>query len=172
MSLNVTLKAKNTGKEKFWCTEGLHPYFRLSGTQTAKVRGLDGAKFCDARPAKPDGSLYNVNDFVESWKGDLSIDTDYDHVFSLKDGECAIFDPGLNRTIVVRARGSKKIVVWCPTPADCTGNLVPDDAKHMVCVEPATLFRDEGYWLEPGATHELRMAIQSDPNDGSVHARN
>jgi len=41
-----------------------------------------------------------------------------------------------------------------------------------VCVEPATLFRDEGYWLEPGTTHELRMAIQSDPNDGSVHARN
>ena len=36
----------------------------------------------------------------------------------------------------------------------------------------ATLFRDEGEWLEPGAAHELRMAIQSDPNDGSVHARN
>ena len=172
MSLNVTLKATNTGKEKFWCTEGLHPYFRLSGSQPAKVRGLDGAKFCDARKAKPDGSLYNVNDFAESWRGDLTIDTDFDHVFSLKDGECAIFDPGLNRTIVVRARGSKKIVVWCPTPADCKGNLVADDAKHMVCVEPATLFRDEGYWLEPGTSHELRMAIQSDPNDGSVHARN
>ena len=169
MSLNVTLTAKNTGKEKFLYTEGFHPYFLLSGSQAAKVRGVDGAPVCDARKGD---TLPTAKDFSTVWKGDLTVDTDYDHVFTVKSGEYAIFDPGLNRTIVVRARGNKKLVIWRPTPEDCGGNMAPDDWKRMVCVEPATLFRDEGEWLEPGATHELRMAIQSDPNDGSVHARN
>lgn len=174
MSLNITMTAKNTGSERFWYTEGFHPYFLLRGDgEPAKVRGVDGESVCDARVAKADGTQFNVNDFKGPWKGDLTIDTDYDHVFSsVKGNEYAIFDPGLKRTIVIRSRGNKKLVVWRPAPADCGGNLAPDDWKRMVCVEPATLFRDEGEWLEPGATHELRMAIQSDPNDGSVHARN
>ncbi len=173
MSLNITMTAKNTGKEKFWYTEGFHPYFLLRGDgEPAKVRGVDGASFCDARNAKPDGSLFNAKDFTGAWSGDLTVDTDYDHVFNAKGGEYAIFDPGLKRTIVIRSLGNKKLVVWRPTPADCGGNMAPDDWKRMVCVEPATLFRDEGDWLEPGATHELRIAIQSDPNDGSVHSRN
>ena len=173
MSLNVTLKATNTGKERFWYTEGFHPYFLLSGGEkAAKVRGVDGATVCDASKPKADGTYFNAKDFKETWKGDLAVDRDYDHVFTPKGGEYALFDPTLNRTIVIRARGNKKLVVWRPAPADCGGNMAPDDWKRMVCVEPATLFRDEGEWLEPGATHELRMAIQSDPNDGSVHSRN
>ena len=172
MSLNVTLTAQNTGKQRFWCTEGFHPYFLVRDGAPAKVRGVDGAPVCDARAAKADGAPFTAADFTAKWQGDLTVDTDYDHVFTPKDGEYALFDPGLNRTIVIRARGNRKLVVWRPAPADCGGNMAPDDWKRMVCVEPATLFRDEGYWLEPGAKHELRMAIQSDPNDGSVHTRN
>ncbi len=172
MSLNVTLTARNTGKEKFFYTEGFHPYFNLSDAATVKVRGVDGAPVCDAREAKADGSPFTAKDFDSKWQGDLTVDRDYDHVFTTKDGEYAIFDPTINRTIVIRAHGNKKLVIWHP-PADYgEANMQPGDNRRMVCVEPATLFRDEGEWLEPGATHQLRMAIQSDPNDGSVHSRN
>ena len=167
-SLDLVLTARNTGKEKFWYTEGFHPYFSLSDAAATSVRGLDGATVCDARAAKADGSPFNAKDFSATWQGDLMVDRDYDHVFTPKGGEFAIFDPKLNRTIAIRAQGNKKLVVWHPTPDYDKENMEPGDCRRMVCVEPATLFRDEGAWLEPNATHRLRMTIQSNPGDGSV----
>ena len=160
-SLDLVLTARNTGKEKFWYTEGFHPYFSLSDAAATRVRGLDGATVCDARAAKADGSPFNAKDFTATWQGDLMVDRDYDHVFTPKGGEYAIFDPKLNRTIAISAQGNKKLVVWHPKPDYDKENMEPGDCRRMVCVEPATLFRDEGAWLEPNATHQLRMTIRS-----------
>ena len=169
MSLNLTLTAKNTGSEKFWYTEGFHPYFRVMNADNCRVRGVDGAKYCNT---VTDPAPFTAEKFTHVQAGDLTTVAPLDHVFTAPNGEYALYDEGLKRTIVVRSRGNKKLVVWRPSPKECTGNLQPEDSAHMTCVEPATLFRDEGEWLEPGAKHELRVAIQSDPNDGSVHARN
>lgn len=169
MSLNLTLTSTNTGAEKFWVTEGFHPYFLVRDAVACKVRGVDGKTFCDTltQPAP-----FTKDSFAKKWEGDLVVEGERDHVFDAPNGEYALFDPGVNRTIVIRSRGNKKLIVWHPAPSYSEGKIGPGEGARMVCVEPATIFRDEGYWLEPGAKHELRMAIQSDPNDGSVHARN
>lgn len=169
MSLNVTLNAKNTGTEKFWVTEGFHPYFLVRDASKCRVRGVEGAALCNTLQCS---APFTAKSFTGAWKGDLSVDGELDHVFSAPDGEYGLFDPGLNRTIVVRSRGNKKLIVWRPSSEYDGQNMEKGDNAHMVCVEPATIFRDEGYFLEPGKTHELRMAVQCDPNDGSVHSRN
>ncbi len=169
MSLNVTLTAKNTGTEKFWITEGFHPYFLVRDASKCRVHGVEGAEYCDTVtfPAP-----FTAKSFTAKWQGELTTAGEWDHVFSAPDGEYALFDPGLKRTIVIRSRGNKKLIVWRPSDEYDGQNMEKGDNARMVCVEPATLFRDEGYYLEPGASHELRMAVQCDPQDGSVHSRN
>ena len=46
-----------------------------------------------------------------------------------------------------------------------------DGWRKFVCVEPCSTPRDVAYTLKPGESHDLLMAVQSVPNDGSVHPR-
>ena len=156
MKLNVGLKTTNLGKEPFEITEGFHPYFLVRDRNKATVRGLYGCSFCDARESR-------VAD--RTWTGDLVVDTEYDHVFVLGgDGqhEHVLLDPGLSRAIAVVSKGNTKLVVWNPGPADCGGNMAPDDWRKFVCVEPATLFKEDSTTkIAPGESHSLLVAIQS-----------
>ena len=54
---------------------------------------------------------------------------------------------------------------------DQTEVLGVDGWRHFVCVEPCSTPDEAGYDLKPGESHDLLMAVQSVPNDGSVHAR-
>ena len=103
--------------------------------------------------------------------GELKADVETDHVFTLNKHEYVLMDPGLDRAIAMVSRGNSKLVVWNPGPGNTLADLAPDDWRKFLCVEPATLFREDGIELKPGETHELLVAIQSVPNDGSVHPR-
>lgn len=157
MKLTLTLKTTNTGKEPFEITEGFHPYFLVRDRDAITVRGLDGCPFCDARKGRTiDGT----------WSGDLVFNTEYDHVFTVKKNEFAIIDPGLRRAIAIVSRGNTKLVCWNPGAADLPDrNLTSkDDWRKFVCVEPATLFKEDStIKIAPGESHELVMAIQSVP---------
>ena len=156
MKLNMGLKTTNTGNEPFEITEGFHPYFLVRDRDAVTVRGLDGCVFCDARKTR-------VADAV--WTGDLVFNTEYDHVFAVKKNEFAILDPGLRRAIAIASRGNAKLVCWNPGAVDLPDrNLGADDWRKFVCVEPATLFKEDAtVKIAPGESHELLMAIQSVP---------
>ncbi len=72
MKLNLTMEAANTGKEPFGFSCGFHPYILLRERDGATVKGLDGCAYVDAR---------DMTDHVLS--GDLAMNSDADHVFSL-----------------------------------------------------------------------------------------
>ena len=156
MKLNLGLRTVNTGTEPFEYTEGFHPYFLVRDRDAVVVRGLDGCAFCDARKGRVADS---------TWKGDLAFNTEYDHVFTVKKSEVAILDPGLRRAIAIASRGNAKIVCWNPGEADTPDrNLGAGDWRKFICVEPATLFKeDAAIRLEPGESHELLMAVQAVP---------
>ena len=156
MKLNMGLKTTNTGTEPFEITEGFHPYFLVRDRNAVTVRGVDGCAFCDARKSR-------VSDAV--WTGDLVFNTEYDHVFTVKKNEFAILDPGLRRAIAIASRGNAKLVCWNPGAVDLPDrNLGADDWRKFICVEPATLFKEDAtVKIAPGESHELLMAIQSVP---------
>jgi glucose-6-phosphate 1-epimerase len=156
MKLNLGLKTKNVGDSEFEITEGFHPYFLVRDRDAVTVRGVDGCNFCDARKTR-------VSDAV--WTGDLVFNTEYDHVFTVKKSEFAILDPGLRRAIAIASRGNVKLVCWNPGPSDLPDrNLGADDWKKFICVEPATLFKEDAtIKIAPGESHELLMAIQAVP---------
>ena len=156
MKLNMGLKTTNAGNVPFEITEGFHPYFLVRDRDCVTVRGFDGCGFCNASKTRFEDAV---------WSGDLVFNADYDHVFTIKKSEFAILDPGLRRAIAVASRGNAKVVCWNPGPGglpDC--NLGADDWRKFVCVEPATLFKENAVVrIEPGESHELLMAIQAVP---------
>lgn len=156
MKLNMGLKTTNAGDVPFEITEGLHPYFLVRDRNAVTVRGLEGCQFCDARKSRTADAV---------WTGDLQFNTEYDHVFTVKKSEFAILDPGLRRAIAIASRGNTKLVCWNPGPEEAKNrNLGADDWRKFVCVEPATLFKEDSVIrLAPGESHELLMAVQSVP---------
>jgi len=160
MKLNLYLTTKNTGDEPFKFTEGFHPYFKVKDRTAVSVYGVEGCEYVDARDMSKHTQC-----------GELKADIETDHVFTLNKHEYVLMDPGLDRAIAMVSRGNSKLVVWNPGPGNTIPDLAPDDWRKFLCVEPATLFREDGIDLKPGETHELLVAIQSVPNDGSVHPR-
>lgn len=154
MKLNLGLMTTNCGDVPFEITEGFHPYFLVRDRDAVTVRGVDGCEFCDARKTRTADAV---------WTGDLVFNADYDHVFTVKKSEFAVIDPGLRRAIAIASKGNTKLVCWNPGAANCPNrNLEKDDWRKFVCVEPATLFRENStIKIEPGESHELLMAVQS-----------
>ncbi len=154
MKLNLGLKTTNAGDVPFEITEGFHPYFLVRDRDAVTVRGVDGCAFCDSRKSRTADAV---------WTGDLAFNTEYDHVFTVKKNEFAIIDPGLRRAIAIASRGNTKLVCWNPGAADLPSrNISGDDWRKFVCVEPATLFKEDStIRIAPGESHELLMAVQS-----------
>ena len=160
MKLTMELTSTNTGDKPFWVTEGFHPYLRVRDIDQVTIKGVDGCEFYDTEcPEKGDKRI---------WVGDVTVE-EGSKVFKVDKLEYALIDNGLDRAIAMVSRGNKKLIVWNPGEAPFVG-LNDGDYKKFVCVEPSTLFRDAGYELKAGESHDLKIAIQSVPNDGSVHA--
>ena len=155
-ALSLRLETANTSSEPFLLTEGFHPYFLVGDRDKVVVKGVDGRLFCDARSS---------TSFDAAWKGDLAVTDAFDHVFASPDGEYSIVDGSRGHTIKVSAKGNRRLVVWNPgdaRPADAVpapGALGNGDWRRFVCVEPATLWRDQGFTLKPGERHSLSVRI-------------
>ena len=153
MKLNLKLTTKNTGDKPFAFSCGFHPYLLLRERDAAVVKGLAGLGYFNGVTGTAD----------EHQDGDLRLDREVDHIFSLAPApkhEFAVLDPGLGRAIAVVSSGNTKAVVWNPGPEGKLPDLAADDWRRFVCVEPVSDWPGGGT-LEPGAKHELLMAIQA-----------
>jgi len=155
-TLSLRLETTNKSREPFLLTNGFHPYFSLGERDKAVVRGLDGREYCDARSS---------TSFDSRWAGDLALTDAYDHVFASPDGEYELVDGARSRTIRIAAKGNRRLVVWNPGDArpaadnPAPGDLGSGDWRRFACVEPATLWRDQGFTLAPGEKNVLAMKI-------------
>ena len=156
--LTLSLETLNSSKEPFLITSGFHPYFSVGERDKAVVKGVDGCLYCDARVS---------TSFDKAWKGDISVTDAFDHVFASPDGEYALIDGARNRRISIAAKGNRRLVVWNPgakypaAESPEPGVLAVGDWRRFVCVEPATLWRDQGFVLEPGARNVLSARISA-----------
>ena len=153
MKLNLTLTTTNTGDREFVLTEGFHPYFKVMDRNRCEVRGVAGHSFIDARDMS---NQVFTSEFVTN--------TEADHVVTLPEEpkhEFVLMDNGMKRAIGIVSTGNKKLVIWNPGPGVSLYDLQPDDWQHFLCVEPATLWRDDGFILPPGQKHTLEAAFQS-----------
>lgn len=153
MKLNLRLATKNTGDAPFDFTAGFHPYFLVRDRDATAVKGLDGFAYVDAR---------DMTDHVLS--GDLAMNADADHVFSLPPvpkHEFALLDPGLKRAIAMVSSGSGSAVVWNPGPGGKLADFEDGDWRRFVCVEPVTAWPKASSSLAPGASAVLSAAVQS-----------
>jgi glucose-6-phosphate 1-epimerase len=96
--------------------------------------------------------------------GDLAMNSEADHVFTLKPApkhEFALLDPGLRRAIAMVSTGSGNAVVWNPGPAAKLSDCSDTDWRKFVCVEPVTAWPKATAKLAPGESSVLAAAIQS-----------
>ena len=116
------------------------------------MRGLDGMPYCFADETTVSNAV---------WRGDFIPDRHYDHVFWRGGADAVVVDPAWRRSIRISGEGYGKYVIW--TPGDFKAgdfeNLMPENAFDFLCVEPATLFRADGYLLKPGESRAMRVTI-------------
>lgn len=164
MKLTLALHAENTGSDVFSVTEGFHPYFRVSERDQSEVLGVDGFDFVDTKcPEKG----------KRTWTGSYEVKCSGSKIFDATKYEYVLMDHGLDRAIAIVSRGNRCLVVWNPgeESEDRVSEFGEAGWRKFVCVEPCSTPTDVAYELKPGESHDLLMAIQSVPNDGSVHAR-
>jgi len=153
MKLNLKVTTVNTGDKPLLLTEGLHPYFLVRNREEITVNGTKDLEYVDARDM-------STGVFAADFKATDAAD----HVLTLPDElkhEFALIDPGLKRALALVANGNRKLVIWNPGPGVAFADIGPDAWRNFLCVEPATLWRDAGFTLEPGEKHSLTAAIQS-----------
>ena len=164
MKLTLALRATNTGTDAFRVTEGFHPYFLVRDRDRTEVLGVDGCEFTDTR--EPEKG-------VRTWTGGCAVRAGGSRIFEVAKREQVLMDHGLTRAIAVVSRGNARLVVWNPgeESAAQTAAFGPDGWRRFVCVEPCSTPDEAGYELKPGESHDLLMAVQSVPDDGSGRAR-
>ena len=158
--LRLELKTVNTGTQPFQLTAGFHPYFAIGDRDRTVVTGTDGMKFCDSRV---------TTEYRDVWRGDMPLTSSFDHVFVEPRGTAfhAIRDPVRRRTIGVSSTGAARLVVWNPGTEEpawadpAPGELATGDWRHLICVEPAILWKEAARTVEPGGTHLLTAEITS-----------
>ena len=164
MKLTLSLHATNTGKDAFDVTEGFHPYFLVRERDKTEVLGVDGCTFLDTNEPEKVGRV---------WTGGYDVRVGGSKIYDVEKYEYVLMDHGLNRAIALVSRGNRRLVVWNPGEESAADEAAfgVDGWRKFVCVEPCSTPRDVAYTMKPGESHDLLVAIQSVPNDGSVHAR-
>lgn len=153
-TLTLTLEALNTGTEPFSITAALHNYFAISDVRNVSVTGLEGCRYLDTvgganRPCVQQGPIT------------FTQETDRDYLNT--EAECIIHDPGWNRRIHVRKRGSRSTVVWNPwtDKAARLSDLGEENFPRFVCVETANC-SDDAVRVPPGETGLLETEITAE----------
>ena len=164
MKLTLALRATNTGKDEFSVTEGFHPYFMVRERDRTEVLGVDGCTFTDTNEPEKLGRV---------WTGGYEVRGGGSKIYDVTKYEYVLMDHALRRAIAIVSRGNRRLVVWNPgeESASKVEDFGVDGWKKFVCVEPCSTPRDVAYTLKPGESHDLLIAVQSVPDDGSVHAR-
>lgn len=127
----------------------LHSYLAIGDVRRVRLEGFAGADYLD-----------NLDGLARRHQeGELALTGPTDRVYEI-DGEVAVADPVLGRTVREEPAGSSRTVVWNPWDEGAAGiGDMPDDAwTGFVCVETAVA-KDGYVWLAPGEEHALRVRL-------------
>ena len=154
-SLDVALNIANRSSDAFQYEEALHTYLAVGDVRQVCVRGLVNADYID-----------KVLDQARAHQNDEAIHPTgpIDRVYVDTSATCTIEDRAFARKIVVAKSNSQSTVVWNPWADNMAkfADLAPDDWLRYLCVETVNA-KDNVVTLEPGASHEMRMTIRTEP---------
>lgn len=145
-TLSIIMRTRNTGKETFAYTCGVHPYFAVTDYRGLSFDGVDAKPF-----ACVDGM---------------------DKAFScITDGPFSVTDKVLKQTFSMRADGNSHVIVWTPgTVEPANRNLKPDDMTKFIGFGPAFTKSAGAVVLKPGESHELSLRVsRSNSRDGVLN---
>lgn len=135
-ALTLMLLTTNVGARAFEFGGGFHPYFPCSAPENVRVLGM---------AEEP-----------------LTLHPGMDGARPMKDADMTVADRALRRSVTLRTRGMRNVVVWVPgkdEPAE--GNLEPSDMPRFVCVEPCVHKRGGHVRLAPGESYEMATRFES-----------
>lgn len=150
-SLKTEMKVVNCGTTPLYFFAGFHTYFRLADITRTQILGLQGITFIDTRRG---AKSYGVQQ-PEA----LIIDEETDRNYLNAPNEVQIVDQLLNRTVTVKKKNIKDLVVWNPWAEKSKEfqDLGPQEFSSFVCVEPMIV--NQKITLEPRQTHEFGQEL-------------
>ncbi|CAE7195793.1 unnamed protein product [Symbiodinium pilosum] len=157
VSLNMTLRIKNTGDAAFPFQALLHTYFRVPNIQEVSVRGLRGRTYLDKVKGgekaieAADVELPSFTDRVYTGGKDVGSGDGAKDVTIGQRGGGAMYAV-CNQGTIAGAPMPIEIVVWNPYEQASPGDLPPPAFKEFICVEPGLIGRTADDFVEK---HEL-----------------
>lgn len=134
-TLLIVMRTRNTGKEAFAYTCGIHPYFAVTGYSGLSFDGVEAKPF----------------DCVDGMDKAFSRTTD---------GSFSVTDKVLKQTFSMRSDGNSHVIVWTPgTVEPSNRNLKPDDMTKFIGFGPAFTKSAGAVVLKPGESHELSLRV-------------
>ncbi|HET7458609.1 MAG TPA: D-hexose-6-phosphate mutarotase [Gemmatimonadaceae bacterium] len=130
-SLVVRLAVANMGRDDaFDFTAALHTYLRVADASRAALRGLGGARYRDSAA----GGVERVQEEPE-----LHVRGEVDRIYLGAPASLELAEPG--RVTHIASSGFPDVVVWNPGPTKgaALGDMEPDGASRMLCVEAAAV---------------------------------
>lgn len=152
-SLSMRFDVANQGDAALEYEIALHSYFMVGDAESARVRGLEGARFIDKvdgmqRKTQPDEPVV--------------LHGETDRVFVETAASCLVEDPVLRRVIRIDKSDSLATVVWNPGQAKAEKMAdIGDSWRGFVCVETANC-GPHAVRLAPGSRQsvEARIAVE------------
>lgn len=128
MSVSRLVEAAATSS----CEIALHTYFAVGDIHSARISGLENAKYID----KMDGGITKP-----ASGGAIAFTGETDRVYINTRDACELIDPVWKRKIVVNKSGSDSTVIWNPWIAKSQRmpDFGDDEWPGMVCIETANV---------------------------------
>ncbi|MCW2269001.1 putative glucose-6-phosphate 1-epimerase [compost metagenome] len=151
--LTVTLTSYNLDNIPVTISQALHSYFAVSDVRKVQVEGVEGLGYIET---------------LENWQqrtqqGALGFASETDRIYLQAPEQLSIVDPDWNRRIRLTSSGSRSAVIWNPWTdrAAELADMADDGWQRMLCIETANVW-DDLVTLQPGASHSLSLAIDSE----------
>ena len=156
--LELALEVQNPSDTPWAFEEALHTYLAVSDVREVSIHGLAGADYLD----KTDGMKRKTQD-----PDPIRITGETDRVYLNTQTTCVVEDPTGGRRLVVEKSGSDVTVVWNPwiAKAKALADFGDEEWPRMLCIETCNA-ADRAITLRPGARHEMRATIRSEPRYG------
>ncbi len=153
-AIEIDLVTRNADRSAITIGDALHTYFEVSDVRQVTIHGLEGCPYLD----KMDGGKRKQQ------AGPVTISAETDRIYLNSSADCLIDDPGFQRRIRIRKRGSRSTVIWNPwiEKSARMGDFGENGYLNMMCVESANA-ADDVVTIAPGGEHHLwvRYEIES-----------
>jgi glucose-6-phosphate 1-epimerase len=149
-SLRLELIVTNNGQTSFRFEEALHTYFRVSGAENVRIRGLDQIAYLD----NIDGNRKKTQ------SGDLIFRAKTDNAYIDVHSAAELLDPTWCRSILTEKANSATTVVWNPGQEGAArlSDLGDEEWRQFACVEASNIL-GSAVSVTPGQEHRMQALI-------------